>query len=104
MGFRYEPSMEYSEKILRTKDVMRAHSQLHTVLRVIVLPFEDDAKRQSAWLERWAAAFTYVDPEPDKVQTIPVCAWGLHKNRMLGKVTEHYGQRTKGAHKEQPRS
>jgi len=24
-----------------------------------------------------------------------VCAWGLHKNRMLAKVTEHYGVMTK---------
>jgi uncharacterized radical SAM superfamily Fe-S cluster-containing enzyme len=79
----------------KTKDVMRAHSQLHTVLRVIVLPFEDDANRESARLERCAAAFAYIDPELDRVQTIPVCAWGLHKNRMLAKVTEHYGVMTK---------
>ena len=88
----------------KTKDVMRAHSQLHTVLRIIVLPFEDDANRESARLERCAAAFAYVDPELDKVQTIPVCAWGLHKNRMLAKVTEHYRLGIKMAHKERTES
>jgi uncharacterized radical SAM superfamily Fe-S cluster-containing enzyme len=88
----------------KTKDVMQMHSQLHTPLRIIVLPFEDDANRESARLERCAAAFAYVDPELDKVQTIPVCAWGLHKNRMLAKVTEYYGLRTKGAHQEQTSS
>ncbi len=107
LGARGFPAVAKALKIVtmigvghKTKDVMRAHSQLHTVLRVIVLPFEDDANRESARLERCAAAFAYVDPELDKVQTIPVCAWGLHKNRILAKVTEHYGLQTKGAHEE----
>jgi hypothetical protein len=81
----------------KAKDVLREHTQLHTVLRMIVLPFEDDANRESARLERCAAAFAYVDPELDRVQTIPVCAWGLHKNRMLAKVTEYFGVRTREA-------
>jgi uncharacterized radical SAM superfamily Fe-S cluster-containing enzyme len=88
----------------RTEDVMRAHSQLHKPLRIIVLPFEDDANRESARLERCTAAFAYVDPVLDNVQTIPVCAWGLHKNRILAKVTEHYGLTTEGDHKEQTSS
>lgn len=55
-------------------------------------------------LERCAAAFAYVDPELDKVRTIPVCAWGLHKNRMPAKVTEHYGLRRKNPDLKKTRS
>lgn len=83
----------------KAKDVLRRHTQLHTVLRMIVLPFEDDANRESARLERCAAAFAYVDTDLDKVQTVPVCAWGLHKNRMLAKVAEHWGFPKRGSYR-----
>jgi uncharacterized radical SAM superfamily Fe-S cluster-containing enzyme len=73
------------------KEVLREHTGLHNVLRMIVLPFEDNASLESARLERCAAAFAYVDPEADMVKTIPVCAWGLHKNRILAGIAEHYG-------------
>jgi hypothetical protein len=75
----------------KPKEVLRQYTKIHNVLPIMVIPFEDNECLESARLERCAAAFTYFEPEEDKVKTIPVCAWGLHKNKALAKVTEYYG-------------
>ncbi len=43
-------------------------------------------------MERCPNAFAFYDPEEDRVGTVPVCAWGKHKNEVLRKVSEHYAQ------------
>jgi uncharacterized radical SAM superfamily Fe-S cluster-containing enzyme len=74
----------------RTTKLLREYTALKNVFRIVVLPFEDDARLESARLERCSAAFAYIDFEKEMVRTIPGCAWGHYKNRVLAQAKEHY--------------
>jgi len=78
----------------KTKDVLRANTKLRTVLRVVVLPFEEPRTLDSAKLRRCPAAFAYVDADTDEVRTIPVCAWGLYRDDAMRKIMTKYGSPT----------
>jgi len=75
----------------KAKDVLRANTSLRTVLRVVVLPFEEVQTLDSARLRRCPAAFAYVDVDANRVKTVPVCAWGLYRDDAMRKIMARYG-------------
>lgn len=74
----------------QAKKVLRANTRLQTVLRVVILPFEEPRTLDSAKLKRCPAAFAYEDPETRQPRTMPVCSWGLYKDKILKQIMDNY--------------
>jgi 7,8-dihydro-6-hydroxymethylpterin dimethyltransferase len=75
----------------RTQALLR-HTNIQGTLQIIVLPFEDPQTLETHRMERCPSAFAFYDPKADKVNFVPVCAWPLHKKRVMREVSEFYGQ------------
>lgn len=75
----------------KAKDLLRANTQCHHILRAIVLPFEESECVESARLVDCPAAFAYEHPETREIRFMPVCAWAIYKNNILRQTTEAYG-------------
>jgi uncharacterized radical SAM superfamily Fe-S cluster-containing enzyme len=78
----------------KLKHLLRRHTRMHGVLRLMVLPFEDWRSLESARLEGCPAAFAYEDPESAEVKLMPVCAWPLLKNDILRRTAARYAATT----------
>lgn len=75
----------------KPKAVLRANTRLQTVLRVVVLPFEEPRTLDSARLIRCPAAFAYEDPGTRECRTMPVCTWGIYKDDIMRRIMANYG-------------
>lgn len=75
----------------RMKDLLRANTRAHGILRVIILPFEESECVEAARLVDCPAAFAYEHPITKEVRFMPVCAWAIHKNGILRQTAEAYG-------------
>jgi len=75
----------------KLKHLLRQHSQVHGLLRVIILPFEEAGCVEAARLVDCPAQFAYEHPESREVRFMPVCAWTLYKNDILRVTADHYG-------------
>jgi len=76
---------------VKMKTLLRANTQAHGILRVIVLPFEERECVEAARLVDCPAAFAYEHPVTKEVQFMPVCAWAIHKNGILRETAQAYG-------------
>ena len=74
----------------RSKVALARHTFAQSVLQIVVLPFEDKSTLETDRMERCPSAFTFYDPDEDEVKFVPVCAWGLHKTRVMKHVSEFY--------------
>jgi pyruvate-formate lyase-activating enzyme len=61
------------------------------MLRVAVLPFEEQNAVDAARMENCKAVFAYEDVENGRIGTVPVCLWYPFRNALLEKVTAKYG-------------
>jgi hypothetical protein len=61
------------------------------VLRVAVLPFEEQNAVDAARMENCKAVFAYEDVENERIGTVPVCLWYPFRNAFLEKITAKYG-------------
>jgi len=61
------------------------------VLRLGMLPFEEQHSIDAARLESCKAVFAYEDTEDGKVKTIPACLWYPYRNALLEKLSKKYG-------------
>ena len=75
----------------KLKDLLREHTRLHGILRVIVLPFEEKQCVEAARLVDCPASFAYEHPETKDVRFMPVCAWSIYKNDILRSTADTYG-------------
>jgi len=75
----------------KTKDLLRKHTRLHGLLRIIILPFEEKECVEAARLVDCPAAFAYEHPESKEIRFMPVCSWSIHKDDMLRATAETYG-------------
>ena len=71
--------------------VFSRHTNIGSILQIIILPFEDDTNLETERVSRCPAGFAFVDPSDDRVKTIPVCAWGLYKNKVMHQIADFYG-------------
>ena len=74
----------------KSRRLFDRHTRMKGMLQIIVLPFEDKYILETERLERCPNAFVFVDPETDQVNTVPTCAWSLHKNAVLRAIAERY--------------
>jgi uncharacterized radical SAM superfamily Fe-S cluster-containing enzyme len=61
------------------------------VLRVAMLPFEEQHSVDAARMESCKAVFAYEDPDDGKIKTIPACLWYPYRNAILEKLSKKYG-------------
>ena len=61
------------------------------ILRVAVLPFEEQHSIDAARMESCKAVFAYEDADKGTVETIPACLWYPYRNAILEKLARKYG-------------
>jgi len=61
------------------------------VLRVAMLPFEEEHSIDAARLEKCKGVFAYEDAEDGRVKYIPACLWYPYRNPILEKLSKKYG-------------
>ncbi|MCP3859511.1 MAG: hypothetical protein GY704_07655, partial [Phycisphaeraceae bacterium] len=74
----------------KAKHLLRRHTRLQGILRIVVLPFEEPRTVDSAKLHRCPAAFAYEDPDTREVLTMPTCAWIIYKDDVMRRIMENY--------------
>jgi hypothetical protein len=77
---------------VRSRDVFKRHTTWQGQLQLITLPFEDNQNLETERLERCPNAFAFYDPENDRVNYVPTCAWGHHKTETMRRIAEYYQQ------------
>jgi hypothetical protein len=61
------------------------------LIRVAVLPFEEQHSVDAARMEHCKAVFAYEDADDGQVKTIPACLWYPYRNPFLEKLSKKYG-------------
>jgi uncharacterized radical SAM superfamily Fe-S cluster-containing enzyme len=61
------------------------------VLRVAMLPFEEEHSIDAARLEKCKGVFVYEEAETGKVRYAPACLWYPFRNALLEKLSRKYG-------------
>ncbi|MCX5676605.1 MAG: hypothetical protein NTX87_16515, partial [Planctomycetota bacterium] len=72
------------------------------LLRLAMLPFEEQHSVDAARMENCKAVFAYEDVDDGKVKTIPACLWYPYRNPILEKISKKYGVVGKKAPQETP--
>jgi len=70
--------------------IRQRHTVVHDILRIIILPLEDDPILETDRLERCPSAHVYFDPSDGQFHYVPVCSWRLHNKAILKGLVEHY--------------
>ena len=61
------------------------------ILRLGMLPFEEQHSVDAARMESCKAVFAYEDPSDGVVKTIPACLWYPYRNPILAGLSKQYG-------------
>jgi len=61
------------------------------LLRVAMLPFEEQHSVDACRLENCKAVFPYEDTDTGQIETIPTCMWPPYRDEVLRKVSQKYG-------------
>jgi len=96
IGKLYHGLMVPLELVLgrKSRRVFERHTNVHSILLLFVLPFEDKSNIETDRLERCPCSFAFVDPKDGQVKHVPVCAWGLHKTTAMREIMDHYTGRS----------
>lgn len=81
----------------RAKDLLRAHTQCRSIMRLMVLPFVEPQCVEAARLVDCPSAFAYEHPVTSEICFMPVCAWPIHKNGILRETAKRYAQGSEDA-------
>ena len=74
------------------RDLLRKHTRIKDTVDITILPFEEPHSLESARMERCSAAFAYVDPDTDSVETVPFCTWCLYRKDVFRKIADAYAR------------
>lgn len=66
------------------------------ILRVAMLPFEEQHSVDAARMESCKAVFAYEDAKDGEIKTIPACLWYPYRNPILEELSKKYGIISKG--------
>jgi hypothetical protein len=75
----------------KPKDELSRSRRPRRLLRVGMLPFEEQHSVDAARMESCKAVFAYEDTEDGSVKTIPACLWYPYRNAFLEKLSKKYG-------------
>jgi hypothetical protein len=67
------------------------HRRRRKVLRIAMLPFEEQHSVDAGRLENCKSVFTYEDTDTGKMNSIPACMWVPYRNGVLKKISDKYG-------------
>jgi len=96
-GYRFLGLLEIGWRVLVRKLSKRFSKRITKrrrpvpVLRVAILPFEEQNAVDAARLENCKAVFAYEDVENERIGTVPVCLWYPFRNAFLEKIAVKYG-------------
>lgn len=65
------------------KDIIKAKTEIKSILQIIILPFEDDGTQESERLERCSSGYAFIDVETEEIRAIPLCIWEKYKEEAL---------------------
>lgn len=92
LGKAYHAFMGTVELLFRRKSraVRERHMTAQDVLRIIVLPLEDDPIVETDRLGRCPSVHVYYDPRTGDFKYVPVCSWRFFNKRILGELAACY--------------
>lgn len=73
-----------------------------TMVRVAVVPIEEQHSIDAARLRSCKAAFAYEDIDDGKVKYFPACSWYPYRNALLEKISQNYGVVRNGLDRKAP--
>jgi uncharacterized radical SAM superfamily Fe-S cluster-containing enzyme len=80
------------------RGALAAHTNVHSVLQLIILPFEDNHVIETERLQRCPNLHVYLDPHTGELGGVPVCAWRLFNRTVMSEIADHYaGQESETA-------
>ena len=74
----------------RSRNVRRRHLLFHQMLKVIILPLEDDPILETERLQRCPSSHVVFDPKTGDFKYIPVCSWRMFNKTILKDLAAHY--------------
>jgi hypothetical protein len=77
----------------KTRTTLERHTNIHDVLQLIVLPFEDKYVLETDRLQRCPNAFAFLDPVTGRAEHVPVCAWSQMSKSVFRRITDYYAAR-----------
>ncbi len=80
-----------ARKIKRMFSKEEIHRRRRRVLRVAMLPFEEQHSVDAGRLESCKSVFTYEDTDTGGMNSIPACMWIPYRNEVLKKISDKYG-------------
>jgi len=84
----------FNKIVLRKKsrEAREGHLTVADVLRVVILPLEDDPILETERLERCPSTHVTYNPKTGEFKYIPVCSWRLHNKQVLGEIAAAYAE------------
>ena len=76
------------------EDLVRKHTHLQDTMPLVILPFEEWHSLESGRMKRCTAGFVYLDPDTDRVATVPFCMWCHYRKDMYIKINRKYPPQT----------
>lgn len=73
------------------KKLVRRYTGVRGVMRLIILPYEDEGWLESARLKTCPVAFAYENPTTHEVELMPFCSWLVYKNEVLRQTAQRWG-------------
>jgi len=86
----------------KSSKVRDRHMLAREMLRVVILPLEDDPILETERLERCPSVHVYIDPKTQEFKYVPVCSWRLFNKAILKELAEHYNAAGAQAEAAQP--
>ncbi len=74
----------------RPHDVLRRHLRLRDLVTVTVLPFEEWHSVDPERMRQCAAVFAYLDPDTERVATVPFCMWSHYRTDAFQRMAATY--------------
>lgn len=90
-GLRRVKLLSLAKILLRKRPRGVQGRRSRPILRLAMLPFEEQHSVDAARMEACKAAFAYEDVETGKTEFIPACLWYPFRNPLLKKISEKYG-------------
>ena len=86
----------------RSRFIRERHMLACGMLRVVVLPLEDDPILETERLERCPSSHVFRDPKTGEFKYVPVCSWRFFNKSVLKDLSEHYAAIKAAAPAESP--
>jgi hypothetical protein len=105
---RFKPIRSITQLIVdrlfrkRKRDKAFKSRRARRIIRVAMLPFEEQHSIDAARLKNCKAVFAYEDVEDGKVKFYPACNWYPYRDALLEKISGKYGVARGGSKTEEP--